>query len=112
VARYVARLVVATHPGSPEATEEVGSYVQYGASPRAAIALAEAARAEALLAGRPTAGFDDVRRVAFAVLNHRMILDYRARLEGVRAAQIVEDVLASTEEVEMALPDDVAVGHG
>ncbi|HET8798167.1 MAG TPA: AAA family ATPase [Thermoanaerobaculia bacterium] len=103
VARYIARLVAATHRQK---------YVSLGASPRAAIALAEAARAEALLAGRPTAGFDDVRRVAFAVLNHRMILDYRARLEGVRAAQIVEDVLASTEEVEMALPDDVAVGHG
>ncbi|MGH9842255.1 MAG: AAA family ATPase, partial [Blastocatellia bacterium] len=64
VSRYIARLVAATHAESEEATEEVRNYVGYGASPRAAIALAEAARAYALLAGRPTAGFDDVKAVA------------------------------------------------
>ena len=57
VARYVARLVASTHRGAPEATEAVNKYVNYGASPRAAIAIAEAARAHALVAGRPTAGF-------------------------------------------------------
>src|SRR5262249_42853358 len=51
VARYVARLVAATHPGAAEAPEAVRTYVAYGASPRAAIAMAEAARAMALLAG-------------------------------------------------------------
>ncbi|MGH8700954.1 MAG: AAA family ATPase, partial [Burkholderiales bacterium] len=71
VSRYIARLVAATHAESEEATEEVRNYVGYGASPRAAIALAEAARAYALLAGRPTAGFDDVKAVAAPVLNHR-----------------------------------------
>jgi MoxR-like ATPase len=102
VAHYIARLVTATH---------AQKYVSLGASPRAAIALAEAGRAEALLAGRPTVGFDDVKRVAFAVLNHRIILDYRARLDGVRAQQVVEDVLAATDEVGMTLPSDMAVQH-
>ena len=70
-------------------------YVTYGASPRAAIALAEASRAVALLDGRPSVGFDDVRAVAFPVLNHRLLLDYRAKLDGVSAQKIIDDVLAS-----------------
>ena len=48
VSRYIARLVSATHPGGAEATEPVNQYVSYGASPRAAIAIAEAARGHAL----------------------------------------------------------------
>jgi MoxR-like ATPase len=60
VSRYIARLVSATHPGAPAATESVTRYVSYGASPRAAIAIAEAARAHALICGRPTVGLEDV----------------------------------------------------
>ena len=56
VARYIARLVAATHPGAEEATDVVNRYVSYGASPRAAIAIAEAARGHALVDGRPSAG--------------------------------------------------------
>ena len=81
--RYISRLVAASHPTSPEATADVAKYVTYGASPRAAIALAEAARAYALLAGRPSVGFEDVRTVASAVMNHRLILNYRARFDQV-----------------------------
>src|SRR5262245_44883662 len=64
VSRYIARLVAATHANSPEAPELVRSYVTHGASPRAAIALAESSRAIALLSGRPTVGFEDVAAVA------------------------------------------------
>ena len=71
-------------------------YVTCGASPRAAIAMAESARALALMDGRPSVGFDDVRKVAFPVLNHRLILDYRAKLDGVDARSVVEGVLDST----------------
>jgi len=109
VSRYIARLVAATHPGQPPEIESVSKYVALGASPRAAIALAEASRAEALLAGRPTVGFDDVKHVAFAVLNHRLILSYRARLDGVRAQQIVDDVLGAVDETGIRLPDDLVV---
>ncbi len=81
VSRYIARLVSATHPGGVEATEPVNKYVSYGASPRAAIAIAEAARAHALVAGRPSVGFEDVKVVAQPVLNHRLILNYQARFD-------------------------------
>ncbi|MFW5798669.1 MAG: AAA family ATPase, partial [Planctomycetota bacterium] len=72
VSRYISRLVAATHPEGAEATPHVRDYVSYGASPRAAIAMAEASRAVALIAGRPSVGFEDVRIVAPPVLNHRI----------------------------------------
>jgi len=111
VSRYIARLVAATHAGAAEATDLVGQYVAYGASPRAAIAMAESARASALLAGRPTVGFEDVRRVAAAVLNHRLILNYKARFDGVDAFRVVDDLLGSLDEAELDLPADVQVAR-
>jgi len=107
VARYVARLVGATHVGSPEAPESVKQYVTYGASPRAAIGIGEAARGHALLAGRPTVGFEDVKAVASAVLNHRIILNYQARFDKFDTTQLVEDLLASLDETGLSLPADV-----
>jgi MoxR-like ATPase len=107
VARYVARLVAATHPETDEATDDVSQYVAYGASPRAAIALAEAGRAEAFLSGRPTVGFDDIKTVAPAVLNHRVLLNYKARLDGIRSSDVVERLLATLEESGVGLPSDV-----
>jgi MoxR-like ATPase len=109
VARYIARLVAATHPASSEAPEPVRKYVAYGASPRAAIALAEACRGQALLAGRPTAGFEDVKAVAVPVLNHRLILNYKARLDQVTALTVVGQLLAGLDETGLNLPDDVTV---
>jgi MoxR-like ATPase len=109
VARYISRLVAATHPRSAEATEQVRAYVTYGASPRAAIAMAEAARAYALLAGRPTAGFEDVQAIAGPVLNHRLILNYKARLDQVDAFAVVRHLLAGLDETGLNLPADVAV---
>ena len=86
VADWIGRLVAATH-GAP--------HVTCGASPRAAIAMAESARALALMDGRPSVGFDDVRAVAFPVLNHRLILDYRAKLDGIDARSVIDGVLGS-----------------
>ncbi len=109
VAAYIARLVSATHPGAAEAAEAINNYVSYGASPRAAIALAEAARAMALLAGRPTVGFDDVREVAAAVINHRLILGYRARIDRVDSRQLVASLLAELDPAGLDLPAEIAV---
>jgi MoxR-like ATPase len=111
VSRYIARLVVATHPEGTEAPESVRTYVAYGASPRAAIALAESSRAHALLAGRPTVGFEDVQAVAAAVLNHRLILNYKARLEKVSTFRVIEDLLARLDETGLNLPADMRVAE-
>jgi MoxR-like ATPase len=107
VADYVARLVEATHPGADAAPEDVASYARYGASPRAAISLAEAARARALIGGKPSAGFEDVRAVAVPVLAHRIVLDYRARLDKKSGTDLVRAVLEHVGELEERLPREV-----
>jgi MoxR-like ATPase len=108
VANYIARLVNATHPDAAEAPDEVKRFVRFGASPRAAIALAATARSAALLAGRPNVAFDDVRRVARSVLVHRLLLDYSARLEGWTTPRLIERLLESVPQVARALPPDLA----
>ena len=109
VSRYISRLVASTHAGAAEATDDVRAYVAYGASPRAAIAMAESARARALLANRPTVGFEDVNAVAPAVLNHRLVLNYKARFDKVDAFAIVEGLLSNVDEAGLKLPSDLEV---
>jgi len=108
VAGYIARLVSATHPSHPESPEPVQQFVRFGASPRAAIALAGTARAAALLAGKPNVGFEEVRAVAGSVLGHRLILDYSARLEGWTTAGMVDVVVEAVPEMANELPEDLA----
>ncbi len=93
VANYIARIVTSAHPDAPNAHESIRNCVRFGPSPRAAIAIAEAARAAALLEGRPTVGFDDVIAVAKQVLNHRIILNYQAKLENITPETIVDRIL-------------------
>jgi MoxR-like ATPase len=107
VASYIARLVRASHPGNESAPPLVKQYVRYGASPRAAIALAAAAKAQALIRGRVQAGFDSVAELFGAVMNHRVILDYSARVDGVSVHQILDDILKSVGESSKALPAGV-----
>ncbi len=99
VAEYIGRLVEATHPQQARAPESVKRFVRYGASPRAALALASSSRAWALNKGKPNVGFDEVREMADSVLNHRLVLSYDAALEKVAASTIVTELLASVPEV-------------
>jgi len=94
VANYIARVVAATHPANDESPEIVRNYVRYGASPRAAIGLAEAVRALALIKGKPNVGFEDVDDLAPHVLGHRIALDYRAKLDGIR----IDNILVAIKE--------------
>lgn len=107
VAGLISRIVTATHADHETATEEVKRFVRFGASPRAAIALAGTARASALLRGKPNVGFEDVRRVAASVLGHRLILDYSARLEGWTTRRIVDSLLESIVDIPREMPADV-----
>jgi MoxR-like ATPase len=110
VASYISRLVIATHPDSPEAPPRVQKSVRYGGSPRAAIAIAEAARAHALIAGKPNAGFDDVRAVAAFALGHRIVLDYRGKLDGLDGPTLARDVLDHVSELSEDMPREVRRG--
>lgn len=99
VANYIARLVDATHEGP------AAEGVKFGASPRAALALAAAARSAALLAGRLNASFEDVESLAGPVLQHRIVLDYTARLGGRTPAEVVRGILAAVPKQDKAAPD-------
>jgi MoxR-like ATPase len=98
VADYATRLVLALQPDGPEASELVRSSVRLGPSPRGALALGMAGRAAALLAGRHSLAFEDVRAVAHAALRHRIGLSFEAEREGVSAAAVVDDALARVPE--------------
>jgi MoxR-like ATPase len=89
VANYIARLVDATHPGQSESAGKI----KFGASPRAALSLAAAAKARALMNERTHASFEDVKFIAPAVLRHRIILDYNARVEGLTSNEITSLLL-------------------
>jgi MoxR-like ATPase len=99
VANFIARLVKATHPGEPFATG-----VKYGASPRAALALAAASKARALMGARLNASYEDVRAMAPAVLRHRLLLDYGAKLEGITPDILVARLLENIPAQDKPLP--------
>lgn len=88
VVDYIVRLVRATRESADLAA---------GASPRAAVVLAGAARARAALDGRDYVIPDDVKALAIAVLRHRMLLSPAAEIEGRAAESIVADLIQRTE---------------
>ena len=104
VAAYIANLVAMSQPNAENGVAEVTRYLAYGPSPRAAIAMAEAARAAALLAGRPTVGFEDVKAIAPWVLNHRLLLNYQARLEKITSLDLVLRLLEKVDPAAISLP--------
>ncbi len=89
VANYIARIVDGTHAGQSTASQQV----KFGASPRAALSLASAAKAHALIKGRINASFEDVKFIAPAVLRHRIVLDYGARIEGLTPDDVIDSLL-------------------
>jgi MoxR-like ATPase len=98
VVQHAVDLVVATHPAQAEAPAAVRQYVRFGASPRGAQALVLAAKATALLDGRPNAASADVRAVAHAALRHRLVLGYEAVADGVSADEVVDEILKAVPE--------------
>lgn len=104
VAGYIGRLVNATHPGESEAARGV----KYGASPRAALGLAAAAKARALRQGRPFCSFEDVQAVIRPVLEHRILLDHMAKLEGATPGDVVERLLTEIPAQDKPLPHSLA----
>ena len=94
LAGYIVSLVQATRqPGS--LSTRLAKLVQFGASPRATIALAAAARAAAVLDGREFATPDDVKDVALDVLRPRVLLTYEAEAEQVSPDQVIRELLAT-----------------
>ena len=96
--RYVSLMIEATHPDGNTASPTVKRYVRWGSSPRGAQAIVLAAKAAALIDGRPHVTAGDIRWAAPAALRHRLVLGFEATAEGVRSDNIIDEVLRSTPE--------------
>lgn len=96
---YMVRLINATHPEREEAPELVRDYVEYGASPRAGIALMWGAKANAFLEGQLNVRLEDIKRVLGPALRHRIIRNFRGEAEGIPVEDILNQVLEKTPEV-------------
>lgn len=99
VGKYIARIVASTIPADPQACDLVKNFVRFGCSPRAAINISLAAKANALINKRPHVGFDDVKAVALDVLHHRIHLSYQAGLDKVTGIDVAKEVLKVTKEI-------------
>jgi len=95
---YLVRLVLATHPGGTYALPAANKSIRWGASPRAAQALALTAKVRALLDGRYNVSFEDVRRVYLPALRHRIIVNFEAQAEGIQPDQILLELLEQVPE--------------
>jgi MoxR-like ATPase len=93
---YIGRLVLATHPESEYSPSQVKEYVEYGGSPRAAIALVMGAKAHAFLAGEINVRREDIEAVYKAALCHRLVLNFRGEAEGVSADALLDEVWNKT----------------
>ena len=90
---YLLQIVVATRD-SQAYGEDLAKWLQYGASPRASIALDRCARAHAWLAGRDYVTPDDIQAISKDVLRHRLILDYSAEAEGITPDKFISELLS------------------
>ena len=91
--RYLVQLIIATRQAD-KLSPELGRWIEYGASPRATIALDRCARAHAWLAGRDFVAPEDIQSVFANVLRHRIILSYEAQADGVSKDDVLAEILA------------------
>jgi MoxR-like ATPase len=94
---YIVEVVFATREPSQKGMKELQSLIEYGASPRASIALALAARAHAFVRHRGYVTPEDVKAIGPDVLRHRVVLTYEAEAEEVTSEQIVRRVFEVVE---------------
>ncbi|MBN2241155.1 MAG: MoxR family ATPase [Acidobacteria bacterium] len=94
VKHYALKIVLATHPDSPEAVEPVKKYVGYGASPRAAQSMILAAKVKALTEGRYNVAYEDFQSIAAAALRHRILLNFEGDVARISSDDVVAEILS------------------
>ncbi len=97
---YAVELVAATRPNRVGALQPARDYIEWGAGPRASQYLVLGAKALALLKGKLTPEIEEVREVAFPVLQHRVITNYRATGAGKKSRDILESIIKAVKEKE------------
>jgi len=94
VEEYLIQLIQATRQPLSYG-EQLDNWLDYGASPRATIALDRCSRANAWLDGRDFVTPDDIRAVAHDILRHRLILSFEAEANGITADHVIDTLLAN-----------------
>ena len=97
VERYIVDIVFATRQPADYGLEHFKSFISFGASPRASINLALAARSYALLKGRGYVIPEDVRAVCYDVLRHRIGLSYEAEAQDLTSDELIKEILNRVE---------------
>lgn len=95
VKEYALKLILATHPESEYSNDFVKKYVEVGASPRGAQGLFNGSKVEAILKGRLNVAFEDINDIAYAVLRHRIFLNFEAVSEGITTDMVIKEVIKS-----------------
>jgi MoxR-like ATPase len=101
---YAADLTRATRPDGEDAPPIVKQYVRWGAGPRAGQALILGAKAHALLDGRFAVAPKDIRRVAYPVLRHRVLVNFAAEAEGVTTEKVIDALLERVKAPASTIP--------
>ena len=97
IENYIIEIVFATRKPSLVKLDELSNYISFGASPRASINLSLAAKANAFFNNRDYVIPDDIKEIAYDVLNHRIILNYEAEAEGITSQEIIKKILDTIE---------------
>ena len=93
VIEYAVSLVGKTRPNSPEATDLVKKYVDWGAGPRASQNLILGAKAIAAVKGKYSPDIEDVKAIAIPILSHRIVKNYKAEAENISVTDIINSLL-------------------
>ena len=90
VIEYAVTLVSKTRPDNPLAPDFIKTYIDWGAGPRASQNLILAAKTQAALNGKFSPDIEDVQAVAFGILRHRIVKNYKADAEGISEETIIQ----------------------
>jgi len=93
VLEYAVTLVHKTRPGTPLASQEAKDHIEWGAGPRASQYLILGAKCNALINGKYSPDIEDVQAIAFEVLRHRLIRNFKAEAEGITVEEIIKRLL-------------------
>lgn len=95
IERYILRVVAATRKPADFNMGDMTQYIRFGASPRASIYLALAARGHALVRGGDFVTPDDVKAVLHDVVRHRIAISYRAEADGINSDKLLDRIAAT-----------------
>lgn len=91
---YILNIIFLTRDPESSGAKDIAQLIEYGASPRATIALVKASKAHAFLRGRGYVTPDDVRQVVFDVLRHRLVLSFVAHADSITSDDLLNMILA------------------